>query len=166
MRSWVQPSKGIHVPLPSWGGHWQMPHFWYKKLGCFTDTLNYVCLLCSFHVHFLLTRVFLSCSSINPTNDIEINDPSSFSYSCVANCHCLETQAAMNKWRCATPPIRFEAGQKTTKEDLLSSRAFGGRFLHRYYGVARWPHLLMVGVGWLGGKSLPHSIHVWYLWEM
>ena len=47
----------------------------------------------------------------HPTNDIEINDPSSFSDSCVANCHCLQIQAAINNWRCAPPPS-FRSRQK------------------------------------------------------
>jgi len=130
--------------------------------------------LCLFSMLLPCTFLIGPCVSIifkHPTNDIEINDPSSFSDSCVANCHCLEIQAAINNWRCA-PPLRFEAG-KNPKEDLLSSRAFGGRFLHRYHGVARWPHWVMVGVGFL--EEFPSPYHPcmvylptfgWFLREM
>ena len=70
--------------------------------------------LCLFSMLLPCTFLIGQCVSIifkHPTNDIEINDPSSFSDSCVANCHCLEIQAAINNWRCAPPPS-FRSRQK------------------------------------------------------
>ena len=121
--------------------------------------------LCLFSMLLPCTFLIGPCVSIifkHPTNDIEINDPSSFSDSCVANCHCLQIQAAINNWRCAPPPPFVSKPAKTPRKTYsvpgLSVDAF-------YIDTMVW-HVDLTGWWLVLGfwrNSLPHTIHVWYI---